>query len=129
MTDEECLNPFLVAIAINISFAAAADALVIGLHGPIHLPGNPKFDPAMPGSWLVRLSRAGLSRGQVGGRTVDGDRLPAPFTPKGHTPDGPAWYATPTLAYAQELAFAVAPIESYLRTQDVRRWRKATTHA
>ncbi len=52
----------------------------------------------------------------VGGRTVDGNRLPSPFTPKGDRPTGPAWYATPTLAYAQELGFEVEPIEAYVRT-------------
>ena len=54
---------------------------------------------------------------EINGRTVDGDRLPSPFTPKGEEPTGPAWYATPTVAYAVELGFEVAPIEAYVRTQ------------
>lgn len=46
----------------------------------------------MPGSWLVDLSGIELD-----------PRLPSPFTPYGRRPEGPAWYATPTVAYAQEL--------------------------
>ncbi len=57
-----------------------------------------------------------LSRVEINGRTVDGDRLPSPFTPKGDRPTGPAWYATPTVAYAVELGFEVAPIEAHVRT-------------
>ncbi|MFF4227464.1 telomere-associated protein Tap [Streptomyces abikoensis] len=115
LTDDECMNPYLVAVDINMSFAAAANGLVVGLNGPTHLTGNPKFDPSLPGSWLVDLSHVDLAH--VFGRTVDVDRLPSPFTPKGDRPTGPAWYATPTVQYAVELGFDVAPIEAYVRTQ------------
>ncbi|MFI5688372.1 telomere-associated protein Tap [Streptomyces sp. NPDC051636] len=117
LTDDECMNPYLVVIDVNMSFAAAANGLTVGLNGPTHLTGNPPFDPSLPGSWLVDLSHVDLSRVQINGRTVDGDRLPSPFTPNGERPTGPAWYATPTVAYAQELGFEVAPIEAYVRTQ------------
>ncbi|MEU3110288.1 telomere-associated protein Tap [Streptomyces albidoflavus] len=120
LTDEECANPYLVVVDINMSFAAAANSLTVGLNGPTRLTGNPAFDPALPGSWLVDLSHVDLSRARVGGRTVDGSRLPSPFTPKGDRPEGPAWYATPTVAYAVELGFDVAPIEAYVRTQSGR---------
>ncbi|MFI8504552.1 telomere-associated protein Tap [Streptomyces sp. NPDC085524] len=120
LTDEECVNPYLVAVDLNMSFAAAANSLTVGLNGPTHLENNPAFDPALPGSWLVDLSHVDLSRVRVNGRTVDGTRLPSPFTPKGDTPTGPAWYATPTVAYAVELGFDVAPIEAYVRTQTSR---------
>jgi len=117
LTDEECANPYLVVVDINMSFAAAANGLTVGLNGPTHLENNPKFDPALPGSWLVDLSHVDLSRVRVNGRTVDGSRLPSPLTPKGDRPKGPAWYATPTVQYAVELGFDVAPIEAYVRTQ------------
>ncbi|MEU8544765.1 helix-turn-helix transcriptional regulator [Streptomyces sp. NPDC048717] len=117
LTDEECANPYLVAVDINMSYAAAANGLTVGLNGPTHLTGNPSFDPALPGSWLVDLSHVDLSRVRVNGRTVDGSRLPSPFTPQGNHPEGPAWYATPTVQYAVELGFDVAPIEAYVRTQ------------
>ncbi|MET9774584.1 helix-turn-helix transcriptional regulator [Streptomyces sp. NPDC006367] len=117
LTDEECAHRYLVAIDVNMSFAAAANGLTVGLNGPTHLTGNPPFDASLPGSWLVDLSHVDLSRVRLGGRTVDGDRLPSPFTPKGDRPTGPAWYATPTVAYAQELGFDVAPVEAYVRTR------------
>ncbi|MEV2255676.1 helix-turn-helix domain-containing protein [Streptomyces sp. NPDC050147] len=120
LTDEECVNQFLVAVDINMSFAAAANGLTVGLNGPTHLTGNPKFDASLPGSWLVDLSHVDLSRVQINGRTVDGDRLPSPFTPKGESPEGPAWYATPTVQYAVELGFDVAPLEAHVRTQTAR---------
>ncbi|WP_331738038.1 helix-turn-helix domain-containing protein (plasmid) [Streptomyces sp. NBC_00637] len=117
LTDEECVNPYLVVVDINMSFAAAANGLTVGLNGPTHLENHPAFDPALPGSWLVDLSHVDLSRVRINGRTVDGSRLPSPFTPKGDHPEGPAWYATPTVQYAVELGFDVAPIEAYVRTQ------------
>ncbi|MEU0163350.1 helix-turn-helix transcriptional regulator [Streptomyces sp. NPDC006261] len=117
LTDEECANPYLVVVDINMSYAAAANGLTVGLNGPTHLENYPKFDPALPGSWLVDLSHADLSRVRVNGRTVDGSRLPSPFTPQGNHPEGPAWYATPTVQYAVELGFDVAPIEAYVRTR------------
>ncbi|WP_030615396.1 telomere-associated protein Tap [Streptomyces achromogenes] len=117
LTDDECVNPYLVAIDVNMAFAAATNGLTVGLNGPTHLTGNPKFDPALPGSWLVDLSHVDLSRVRVDGRAVDAERLPSPFTPTGERPTGPAWYATPTVAYAVELGFDVAPIEAYVRTQ------------
>ncbi|MER6075391.1 helix-turn-helix transcriptional regulator [Streptomyces sp. NPDC001817] len=117
LTDDECMKPYLVAVDVNMAFAAAANGLTVGLNGPTHLTGNPRFDPALPGSWLVDLSHVDLSRVEVGGRTLDADRLPSPFTPRGDRPEGPAWYATPTVAYAVELGFEVAPIEAYVRTR------------
>ncbi|WP_328760521.1 telomere-associated protein Tap [Streptomyces sp. NBC_00271] len=117
LTDDECMKPYLVVIDVNLAFAAAANGLTVGLDGPTHLKNRPAFDPKLPGSWLVDLSHVDLSRVQVGGRTVDADRLPSPFTPKGDRPTGPAWYATPTVAYAVELGFEVAPIEAYVRLQ------------
>ncbi|MFI9345770.1 telomere-associated protein Tap [Streptomyces sp. NPDC052773] len=117
LTDDECMQPYLVAIDVNMAFAAAANGLTVGLNGPTHLTGNPAFDPALPGSWLVDLSHVDLSRVRINGRTVDADRLPSPFTPTGERPTGPAWYATPTVAYAVELGFDVAPIEAYVRTR------------
>ncbi|MFE6162138.1 hypothetical protein ACFQ7F_24870 [Streptomyces sp. NPDC056486] len=62
----------------------------------------------MPGTWYADLSRI-----------VTDPRLPSPFTPNGQPPTGPAWYATPTLAYAQKIAsqrgLTIQPIKAYLR--------------
>ncbi|MEU6445081.1 transcriptional regulator, partial [Streptomyces sp. NPDC047046] len=105
LTDGECAKPFAVGIDINMAFAAAANRLTVGLGAPVHAT-TPVFDKAVPGSWLVDLSH------------IDVDpRLPNPFTPHGQRPDGPAWYATPTVAYAAELGHIIRPVEAWLRPE------------
>ncbi|WOX26366.1 telomere-associated protein Tap [Streptomyces solicathayae] len=116
LTDAECLRRNLVGIDVNMAFAAGANGLIVGLGAPTHVD-NPVFDPKLPGSWLVDLSHIDLSRVKSGKNWVDLDAslLPSPFTPTGHRPEGPAWYATPTVAYAQELGYDVAPLEAHIR--------------
>lgn len=103
LTDAECMQPYVVGIDVNMAFAAAANRLTVGLGGPTHVR-RPVFDPKLPGSWLVDLSHIALD-----------ERLPSPFTARGERPEGPAWYATPTVAYAVELGFEVQPVEAYVR--------------
>jgi transcriptional regulator with XRE-family HTH domain len=122
MTDAECTLRHLVGIDVNMAFAAGANGLVVGLGAPTHVKA-PVFDPKLPGSWLVDLSHVGLSRVKVGKdkwADLDASLLPSPFTPKGERPEGPAWYATPTVAYAVELGYEVAPIEAYVRYENGR---------
>ncbi|WP_432066263.1 telomere-associated protein Tap [Streptomyces sp. C10-9-1] len=121
MTDDECLRSHLVGIDVNMAFAAGANGLPVGLGAPTHVR-NPVFDPKLPGSWLVDLSHVDLSRVRVGKEwaDLDGALLPSPFTPKGERPMGPAWYATPTVAYAAELGYQVAPIEAHVRYENGR---------
>ncbi|MFK0294399.1 telomere-associated protein Tap [Streptomyces sp. NPDC090442] len=117
LTDAEATRrQHLVGIDVNMAFAAGANGLPVGLGAPTHVV-NPAFDPKLPGSWLVDLSHVDLSRVKVGKERVelDGSLLPSPFTPKGERPEGPAWYATPTVAYAVELGYDVAPIEAWVR--------------
>ncbi|MEU1663161.1 helix-turn-helix transcriptional regulator [Streptomyces sparsogenes] len=116
LTDAECMHRHLVGIDVNMAFAAGANGLVVGLGAPTHVK-QPAFDPKLPGSWLVDLSHVDLSRVKVGKEwlELDGALLPSPFTPKGERPEGPAWYATPTVAYAQELGYEVRPIEAWVR--------------
>ncbi|GGR04768.1 telomere-associated protein Tap [Streptomyces pilosus] len=116
MTDAECTLRHLVGIDVNMAFAAGANGLIVGLGAPTHVT-TPVFDPKLPGSWLVDLSHVDLSSVKVGKEWVEleGDLLPSPFTPKGERPEGPAWYATPTVAYAQELGYEVRPLEAYVR--------------
>ncbi|MEY9961312.1 helix-turn-helix domain-containing protein [Streptacidiphilus sp. MAP5-52] len=103
VTDAEMGLPWAVGIDINTAFLAAASRLNVGLGAPVHTV-RPAFDKKIPGSWYVDLSG------------IDTDPLlPSPFTPTGKRPEGPAWYATPTVAYAQELGGDVQPIEAYLR--------------
>ncbi|MDN3259880.1 helix-turn-helix transcriptional regulator [Streptomyces sp. CSDS2] len=116
MTDAECTLRFLVGIDVNMAFAAGANGLAVGLGEATHVQA-PVFDPKLPGSWLVDLSHVDLSRVKVGKEWVDldGSLLPSPFTPKGERPEGPAWYATPTVAYALELGYEVRPLEAWVR--------------
>ncbi|MFJ3637832.1 telomere-associated protein Tap [Streptomyces sp. NPDC090112] len=117
MTDAECTLRHLVGIDVNLAFGAGANGLIVGLGAPTHVK-NPVFDPKLPGSWLVDLSHVDLSRVKVAKDTwadLYESLLPSPFTPKGDRPEGPAWYATPTVAYAVELGYDVAPIEAYVR--------------
>ncbi|MDX2563340.1 helix-turn-helix domain-containing protein [Streptomyces sp. TX20-6-3] len=116
MTDEECTLRHLVGIDVNMAFAAGANGLTVGLGEATHVR-SPAFDPKLPGSWLVDLSHIDLSRVKAGKEWVelDGSLLPSPFTPKGERPEGPAWYATPTVAYAVELGYDVKPVEAWVR--------------
>ncbi|NUK02248.1 helix-turn-helix transcriptional regulator [Streptomyces lunaelactis] len=109
LTDAECTRKFAVGIDVNTAFLAAANRLVVGLGAPVHVTA-PVFDKALPGSWLIDLS----------GIEMDA-RLPSPFTPHGVRPEGPAWYSTPTVAYAYELIatyrlpVTIAPAEAWIR--------------
>jgi DNA-binding XRE family transcriptional regulator len=109
LTDTECAKRFAVGVDVNTAFLAAANRLMVGLGAPEHVTG-PRFDKTVPGSWLVDLSAIELD-----------PRLPSPFTPSGRRPDGPAWYATPTVAYAAELIdqfrlpVELRPTEAFVR--------------
>ncbi|MFD3700084.1 telomere-associated protein Tap [Streptomyces sp. NPDC058646] len=105
LTDDECARTHAVGIDVNMAFAAAANRLTVGLGPAVHTEA-PRFDPKTPGCWLADLS----------GLRLD-PRLPSPFTPHGQAPTGPAWYATPTLAYAQELGHEVRPTQAWLRPE------------
>ncbi|WP_345113870.1 telomere-associated protein Tap [Streptomyces drozdowiczii] len=121
LTDDECLKRHLVGVDVNLAFGAAANGALVGLEAPVHVDG-PAFDPALPGSWLVDLSHVDLSHVVIGKqwRRLEGELLPSPFTPKGDRPEGPAWYATPTVAYAVELGYEVAPVEAWVRPANAR---------
>ncbi|PWI07331.1 transcriptional regulator [Streptomyces sp. NWU339] len=122
MTDAECTLRHLVGIDVNMAFAAGANGLVVGLGAPTQVKA-PVFDPKLPGSWLVDLSHVDLSKVKVGkGKWAELDAclLPSPFTPTGARPEGPAWYATPTVAYAVELGYEVRPLEAWVRYENGR---------
>lgn len=105
LTDAECALPWAVGVDVNMAFAAAANRLNLGLGAPVHVQ-QPAFDKTLPGSWFVDLSHISFD-----------PRLPNPFTPDGEQPQGPAWYATPTVAYAVELGHDVRPLEGWLRPE------------
>ncbi|MGW0298111.1 telomere-associated protein Tap [Streptomyces anthocyanicus] len=122
LTDAECMQGHLVGLDVNLAFGAAANGAVVGLASPPEHVTDPLFDPAVPGSWLVDLSHVDLSRVKVAKqwRDLDAALLPSPFTPTGQHPTGPAWYATPTVAYAVELGYDVTPVEAWLRRESGR---------
>ncbi|MFF2864924.1 telomere-associated protein Tap, partial [Streptomyces rubiginosohelvolus] len=122
LTDAECMQPHLVGIDVNLAFGAAANGAVVGLDAPPEHVTGPVFDPAVPGSWLVDLSHVDLSRVKVAKqwRDLEGGLLPSPFAPTGERPEGPAWYATPTVAYAVELGYDVTPVEAWVRPRSGR---------
>ncbi|MEV6116220.1 helix-turn-helix domain-containing protein [Streptomyces sp. NPDC052109] len=119
LTDAECLRRYVVGIDVNLAFGAAANGAVVGLAAPPVHVSKPVFDAALPGAWLVDLSHVDLSRVVVGKqwRQLEGELLPSPFTPTGERPTGPAWYATPTVAYAVELGYDVAPLRAWVREE------------
>jgi DNA-binding XRE family transcriptional regulator len=122
LTDDECMRRHLVGIDVNMAFAAGANGLVVGTGAPTHVKA-PEFDAKLPGSWLVDLSHVDLSRVRIAKDTwadLDGGLLPSPFTPTGDRPAGPAWYATPTVAYAVELGYDVRPVEAWVRYENGR---------
>ncbi|MGW7197327.1 telomere-associated protein Tap [Streptomyces chryseus] len=104
ITDEERARPHVVALDVAVAFLAACRRLHVGTGPAIHRPRNPSFDPDLPGSWYLDLSHVEID-----------PRLPNPFTPSGERPEGPAWYATPTVSYAVELGADVRPMEAWVR--------------
>ncbi|MBT2674784.1 helix-turn-helix transcriptional regulator [Streptomyces sp. ISL-14] len=119
LTDAECMQRHLVGLDVNLAFGAAANGAVVGLASPPEHVTHPAFDPAVPGSWLVDLSHVDLNRVKIAKqwRDLDAALLPSPFTPSGQRPTGPAWYATPTVAYAVELGYDVTPAEAWVRPE------------
>ncbi|MDT0469673.1 telomere-associated protein Tap [Streptomyces gibsoniae] len=105
LTGAECAQPYAVGLDVNTAFLAAANRLTVGTGPAVHVD-RPQFDRKMPGAWLVDLSALDLD-----------PRLPSPFTPTGERPTGPAWYATPTVAYAAELGHQVQPLEAWIRPE------------
>ncbi|MEU0218353.1 XRE family transcriptional regulator [Streptomyces sp. NPDC006265] len=104
ITDDERACTHVAALDVQVAFLAACRRLHVGTGPAIHYPRNPAFDPDLPGSWYLDLSH------------VETDpRLPSPFTSSGERPQGPAWYATPTVAYAVELGADVRPMEAWVR--------------
>lgn len=106
LSGDEVSNPFALGLDLNTAFLAASSRLVVGLSGGADHFTQPVFDKKIPGSWFVDLSHI-----------VIDPRLPNPFTPDGLRPEGPGWYQTHTVAYAQELGYNVTPTEAYLRLE------------
>jgi DNA-binding XRE family transcriptional regulator len=104
VTGEERARSHVVALDVTMAFLAACRRLHVGTGPAVHRPRNPDFDPDLPGSWYLDLSHVEID-----------PRMPNPFTSSGLRPEGPAWYATPTVEYAVELDAHVRPLEAWVR--------------
>ena len=117
-TEEEGKLANVVGLDVNFAFGAGSNSVNVGLCPPVHTDG-PRFDKALPGSWLCDFSGVTLRTRDLA--TKEWRPLPAnfpsPFTLDGKPPTGPAWYPTPTVAYAAELGVDVSPIEAWLRPE------------
>lgn len=117
-TEAEATAPYVVGLDLNVAFLAASNRLTVGL-GPAVYTDGPRFDKKIPGAWLVDLSSATLQAKDLHTKQWRDlpEHMPSPFTPDGKPPTGPAWYATPTLAYAAELGVDVRPLAAWLRPE------------
>ncbi|MFE9484653.1 hypothetical protein ACFYNM_39500 [Streptomyces spororaveus] len=84
--------------------------VVVGTGDPRHIADGCDFDKKTAGYWR-------LDPGQW-----EDVLLPDLFQPVGHRPrrDGTRWYATPTLSVAEELGYAIKPVEAYLYDNSTR---------
>ncbi|MFF2548314.1 telomere-associated protein Tap [Kitasatospora sp. NPDC058063] len=117
-TEAEQQLAHVVGLDVCMAFGAASNRLEIGLGPAVHTDG-PRFDKKIPGAWLCDFSGVTLrAKDLVTKEWRDlPPEFPSPFTPDGKAPTGPAWYETPTLAYAVELGVDVQPLEGYLRVE------------
>ena len=119
-TEEEQQLPNVVGVDVCMAFGAASNRLDIGLGKALHTDG-PRFDKKIPGAWLCDFSGVKLHARDLVTKEWRPlpDTFPSPFTPDGRPPTGPAWYETPTVAYAVELGVEVKPLEGWLRVEPI----------
>ncbi|MCY0922883.1 hypothetical protein OS965_32870 [Streptomyces sp. H27-G5] len=96
--------------------------VVVGTGDPRHIADGCDFDKKTAGYWR-------LDPGQW-----EDILLPDLFQPVGHRArrDGTRWYATPTLSVAEELGYAIKPVEAYLYDNSTRyyeEWAKTLRDA
>ncbi len=87
LTLHESAQPFAVAVDVCASYLSVTESLRLPA-GPLELVNNPAWNEKTAGLWWADLTTT----------SVD-DLLPHPATFTGLPPTGPAWYATPTIAY------------------------------
>ncbi|MDX2683685.1 hypothetical protein [Streptomyces soliscabiei] len=115
LTAAESAHPWAVAVDVSASYLSVAESLRVPVGEMVHTTA-PVWDGQTAGLWRCDFSALATE-----------PELPHPATPDGKTPDGPRWYATPTVAYmAKTYAFDVATIsEAYVATstaQLLRQW-------
>ncbi|MET9183272.1 hypothetical protein ABZX88_34435 [Kitasatospora aureofaciens] len=109
LTPDEAEQPFAVVMDVCTSFLSVTETLRLPL-GALELRESPTWDKAVAGLWLCDFT----------GIAVEED-LPHPATFHGLPPEGPGWYATPTVAYmVSEYGFDPSTItRAYLSTDSV----------
>ncbi|MFJ9427982.1 hypothetical protein [Streptomyces sp. NPDC101249] len=118
VTEEEAARPWAVALDVCASYLSVPETLRLP-SGPLVHTDSPVFDGKAAGLWLCDLT----------GLATEAE-LPHPATFTGLAPEGPGWYATPTVDYmAREYGFDVATIgEAYVSTHTapiLREWLAA----
>ncbi|OEV09261.1 hypothetical protein [Streptomyces nanshensis] len=87
LTDEEKARPWVVAVDVCASYLSVTESLRLPA-GPLTRAQDPQWDPKTAGLWWCDFTVV----------PVD-EELPHPATFHGMPPEGPGWYATPTVAY------------------------------
>jgi hypothetical protein len=109
LTEAEAAEPFAVAVDVCASFLSVTETLRLPA-GPLELVESPVWDAKVAGLWWCDFTAV----------VVD-ELLPHPSEWHGEAPEGPGWYATPTVAYmATTYGFDTATItRAYLSTHTV----------
>jgi len=102
LTDTERGHRYVHGLDKHGAYLGAASDLVVGLGDAEHVTDHVKFDPKVPGVWMV--PKFGPSPGRD-------DRLPHPAI---GDPAGSLWRSTPTLAYAAELGAEFTVAEAWV---------------
>ncbi|WP_372412799.1 hypothetical protein [Streptomyces luteireticuli] len=108
-TDDEAALPYAVAVDVCASYLSVTESLRLPA-GELTYVTNPQWDAKTAGLWHCDFT------------TVETEELlPHPATFHGRPPQGPGWYATPTVAYmVTEYAFDPSTItDAYLSTHTV----------
>jgi hypothetical protein len=109
LTDAEKAQFYAVVVDACASYLSVTESLRLPA-GPLQYCTNPAWDPKTAGLWWCDFT----------GVAVD-EPLPHPATFHGEAPQGPGWYATPTVAYmVTEYGYDPASItDAYLSSHTV----------
>jgi hypothetical protein len=111
-TPDEAAPGYVHVYDANAMYLSAAGLVTVGLGDPVHLADGPAFDPKAAGYWLIDPPDWA-------------DRLlPDLFDAAGrnaaHGRRGSRWITTPTLAFAAELGYEIAPHEALIYREATR---------
>ncbi|MFC9068827.1 hypothetical protein [Streptomyces harbinensis] len=118
LTEEETARPWAVAVDTCASYLSVTETLLLPL-GPLAHTTAPAWSPRTCGLWLCDFTVLETEA-----------ELPHPATFSGEAPEGPGWYATPTVAYmVREYGYDPASIqEAYVSSDSVPVLKRWTEH-